>query len=151
MANRLAANIGYTMVKGVYILFARINIGATGAPTLQKWNPSTRTYTAAPTTGAQPYSIGCEGIKSISRVSAGVYNLLLQDTYQRFLVVNGTVSNATGLPTSISIGLWTTGTDVTTLATGIKFTTLSATGVAADPANGDVINLEIVLQNASVI
>ena len=151
MANRLSTQFTNTIIKGVYTVYARINIGATGAPTLQKWNPANRTYTAAPTTGSGPYAIGVEGVKSISRISAGVYTLLLQDTWQRLLAFNGFASNATGLPTTLGFGVWSVGTDVTTLATGIKFSTETATGVAGDPVSGDFINLQIVLQNASVI
>lgn len=151
MANRSFMQWQYSMVKGRVTLFARITIGATGAPTLTKWNPGTGTFTAAPTTGIGPYAIGCEGVKSVSRVSTGVYVLLLQDTYQRLLDLDMTVANATGLPTTPGIGQWTTGTDVRTLATGIKFTTMSSSATAADPASGDVLYLQIDLQNAAVI
>lgn len=150
MANRSFSQYQYSMVKGRVTLFARVTIGATGAPTLTKWNPGTGTFTAAPTTGSGPYAIGCEGVKSITRISTGVYNLLLQDTYQRLLEFDVIFSNATGLPTT-SPGLWTTGTDVRTLATGIKFTTINSSGAAADPASGDVMQIYADLQNAGVI
>jgi hypothetical protein len=155
MANRLTTIQQGALVKGIVTIYARVNIGATGAPTLQKWNPSSRTYTAAPTSGSGPYAIGAEGVKSISRVSAGVYLLTLQDTWQRFVSFRASVSNATGLPTTALIGLWTTGTDVTAAAPAIKFTTLGlAAGpayAATDPVSGDVLNIKIVLQNSSAL
>jgi hypothetical protein len=152
MSNRLAQQFAYTLEKGVYALGCNISIGATGAPTLNKWNPNTRTYSAAATSGSGLYAIGWQGIKSISRVSAGVYLLTLQDTWQRILQFSYSMSNATGLPTTVGVGLWTTGTDVTNKAAPtIKFTCLTATGVAGDPANGDVLGLFILLQNASVV
>jgi len=151
MANRNFANMQYSAVKGVVRLWARVSIGATGAPTLSKWNPATRTYSSAPTTGTGPYARGAEGIKSIARNDVGVYTLTLQDTYQRVLGFKATFSNATGLPTIVAVGLWSAATDVTAATPVIKFTTMSSTATAADPANGDVMQLEIELQNTAVI
>lgn len=159
MANRTAQSFQLSMLKGVFYLQGAVNIGAAGAPTLQKWNPvtvnrSTPIYTAAPTVQSGAFlpnmSLGEQGIKSITRVSAGVYNVLLQDTYQRLLDFRAVFSNVTGLPTTISTGLWAS-TDVTTIGTGIKFTTLSASGVAADPASGDVMLFSLLLQNSTAI
>lgn len=152
MANRNFTQFQFSLVKGVVQLWARVTVAGGGAVTLTKWNPASRSYTAAPTTGTGPYAIGCEGIKSITRNSAGVYSFVLQDTYQRLLNVCCTASNATGLPTTPMIGLWSTATDVTSAtAPTIKLTMLSASATAADPASGDVLNFIFVLQNASVI
>ncbi len=152
MASRAFANQQFSMVKGRVTLWARITIGATGAPTLTKFNPVDATFSAAPTTGSGPYAIGCEGIKSISRSAAGTYVVVLQDRYRRLLSLGLTTANATGAPTAFGLGLWTTGTDVTSSSSPqVKFSTLSSTGTVADPASGDVINLQFELQNASVI
>lgn len=152
MANRNFTNQQYSLVKGRVSLWARVSIGATGAPTLSKWNPATRTYTSAPTTGTGPYAIGCEGIKSIARNDVGVYTITLQNTYQRLLALKATFSNSTGLPTILSVGIWSAATDVTVAsAPVVKFSTLSSTGTAADPASGDIMQLEFELQNSAVI
>lgn len=152
MANRAFANQQFSMVKGRVTLWARITIGATGACTLTKFNPVDATFSSAPTTGTGPYAIGCEGIKSISRSAAGTYVLVLQDRYRRLLDMGLTVANSTGAPTAFGLGLWTTGTDVTsTTSPQVKFSTLSSTGTVADPAASDVLNIRLELQNASVI
>ena len=152
MANRAFANQQFTLVKGRVTLWARITIGATGAPTLTKFNPVDATFSSAPTTGTGPYAIGCEGIKSITRNATGTYTVVLQDRYRRLLSLGLTVANATGAPTAFGLGLWTTGTDVTSAsAPAVKFSTLSSTGTVADPASGDVVNLTFELQSAGVI
>ncbi len=152
MANRAFANQAFTSIKGRVTLWARVTIGATGAPTLTKFNPVDATFSSAPTTGSGPYAIGAEAIKSISRSATGTYVVVLQDRYRRLLSLGLTVANATGAPTAFGCGLWTTGTDVTSATSPqVKFSTLSSTGTVADPASGDVLNLCFELQNSSVI
>lgn len=155
MANRNFVPFLTTPIKGLVALHARVTIGATGAPTLTKFTPPSGAvagaFESAPTTGPQPYSIGTEGVKSISRVSAGVYLVTLQDTYVRFLGAFGWAANATGLPTTVNFGGWTT-TDVTSLtAPTIKFTTQTATATAGDPASGDVLDLWFLLSSSTAL
>jgi hypothetical protein len=161
MANRQFQQYQMTSLKGVVYLGATVNIGATGAPTLQKWTPvgisnATGAYSAAPTSGASGLnnnaSIGEQGVKSISRVSTGVYLLTLQDSYARLLDFHCFFSNATGLPTVVYSGVWSVGTNVTTSTGGtIKFTTMSSSATAADPASGDVMGVLMLLQSSTAI
>ena len=150
MANRTFQTNLNSLVKGLTKLFAVVDIGATGACTLRAWNPKTRAYADAPTaTGSNRYQTGEEGIHSISRTSAGLYNLLLHDTYNRLLGVQYTIFNATGLPDPVTLGVLDS-TDVATLATGINVQFSSATGSnAVDPANSDTIIFEFTLANSS--
>lgn len=103
-------------------LFAKITIGGTGAPTL--------------TTGY--------GITSISRTSAGLYVLTLDDTYAslKFFDVIHIHSSVEDLKFQIS---------AETVATNktITFFTL-AIGTATDPASGDVLLVKIDVKRSSL-
>ncbi len=150
MANRDFQQNTNSLVKGLTKLFAVVDIAGAGACTLRAWNPKTRAYSDAPTTtGSNRYQTGEEGVYSISRTSAGLYNILLQDTYNRLLKAEATIFNATGLPVPVVMGVLDS-TDVATLATGINVQFSSATGSnAADPADGDTVIFEFTLQNGS--
>ena len=155
MAARSFTDYQYSLVKGLVGLGANITFGSSGAPTLRQWRqPYTGgagAYSNAPTAaGPTRYQTGEQGIYNITRVSTGVYTLLLQDPYSRLLDFHGVFSNSTGLPTIMQIGLWNS-SDVTTVGTGIKFTCMSASATAADPASGDVLGLFILLQNSGAI
>lgn len=143
MANRQFQQYSYQLEKGLVRLYARVSIGATGAPTLV----TTTTNSGNPS----------NGIASISRSSAGKYVITFGnvgstqtnlDTYQRLVwcqanIINSTIS--TVVSTQISAEAVTTVTAPT-----ITIQCLAAAGTAVDPNNGDILLVEIVLKNATV-
>lgn len=142
MANRQFQQFSYRLEKGVVVLYARINIGATGAPTL-----------VTTSTSGNPSN----GIASVSRSSAGKYVITFGatgstqtnlDTYQRLLfaqanVINSTIS--TVVSTQVSVEAVSTAS-----APAITIQCLAAAGTEVDPNNGDVLLVKIELKNATV-
>ena len=153
MANRQLQQFTGTLLKRVVKLYVTVKYTSSGnVVALQKWNYQTKALAAAPTaTGISPYQTGEAGIKSVARTGTGAWTVVLQDSYQRLLGVNflGTVA-ASGVSTIVAMGTNTTGTDVTSnTAPTIKLVLSSATATAADPADGDYINFELILADAS--
>lgn len=147
MANRWFNQFNYTVDKGVVNLFGVVNIGATGAPTLQQWKPSVGgggTYAAAVTGGFR-------GVKSITRTTTGVYVVTFQDTFQRVMSYGIVFQAPTSTtPAAPIVTLQTTGTNVGSLTSPqVTFNCQSATGSLADPASGEIMLLNFVLQNST--
>lgn len=110
MANRSYQDMRYTLAKREITLYAAV--GITGATTiaLQTWKYPTlgagtnaRTYQPAPLANALPsgpgpwplqYGAGAEGVRSVTRVGAGLWTFQLQDNYQRLVMVNAAVQTS---------------------------------------------------------
>lgn len=151
MANRTFQQFQNSIEKELVHLVARVSVAGGGAVTLQKWNPSSGTYTSAPTTGVGPYSVGSQGIKTVARTGTGAWTIVLQDSYMRLLDVWFTSTATSGTLTVIGLGVDAT-TDVrSNTAPTIKVLFNSATATAADPASGDKIDLHFVLQNSGSV
>lgn len=105
-------------------IFAKVTIGASGAPTL--------------TTGI--------GVSSISRTSAGLYVLTLQDYYYNLKSFSGSVVSSSA--EDLKFQVKTDG--ISSSSKTVTFFTL-AVGTATDPANGDVLLLKLELKNSSAI
>lgn len=127
MANRRYYQFQYSLEPSVVHLFARVTIGATGAPTLD--------------------SVKSRGIASISRTSAGLYKITLSDTYNRLLQVSKTNVNATA---PASPAMYVTSETVSNVATPVINLQMNAAGTATDPGNGEEIRFHIVLKNSNV-
>lgn len=128
---------------GRVTLHAHIAFGATGAPTLQQWNPVTRAYSTAP-------SSGWRGVLSVTRTGAGLYTIALTAAYQRLLALVPTFSIAGGTTAIVAVANNTTLTLVTSnTAPVVAIACLSSTATAADPDNGSSLDLEIILQNTT--
>jgi hypothetical protein len=125
MAHRTFFQFRYSLEPNVVDLFAEISIGSSGAPTLVRG----------------------KGIKSITRNSAGDYTLALQENFAGLLQVSSSLQNATGIP-SVVMGIKANNVSSSS-APGIEFV-CSASGLAADPASGDVIRLQLSLRNSSL-
>ena len=142
MANKQFQQYSYQMEKGLVRLYARVNIGATGAPTL-----------VATSSSGNPSN----GIATVTRSSAGKYVFTFGstsstqtnlDTYQRILMVSANVLNSTistVVSTQISVEAVTTAS-----APAVTVQCLAAAGSAVDPNSGDVLLVEFVLKNATV-
>ena len=155
MADRQFQQINYSLEKSLVRLYCAVSVGAAGAVTLQKppslSNSGVGSYTAAATGGVPLHSNGWQGVSTITRISTGVYTFTLQDAYQRLLGVKVIAQNATGLPTAFSVGLWNSTNVTSNTAPIIKLTMLSATATAADPASGDTLYFEFILQNSTAV
>lgn len=167
MANRTFVPDSYTLIKRRVELYAAVACtgeSGTAAISLRTWNypvfgagPDARTYTAAPTTAAgagypTQYRLGAEGIKSVARTGTGAWTLTLQDAYQRCLGVSFTTEDSAGVSTVVSVAKFpdTTGSLMATNdGSVIKLVFSSSTGTAADPADGDLILLTIILADAT--
>lgn len=167
MANRTFIDKQYTLLKGQVDLYCAVSVGAAGAVTLLKWNypqlgqvsAPARTYTAASATGggfsfATRYAQGAEGVFSVARTGAGLWTVTLSDSYQRMVRLYGYATLAGGLSNIVNFAENSTISNMNSVsATGgqpfsvIGVALLSATGVAADPTSGTVINLAFTLQN----
>lgn len=143
MANRLFTQFTQRLEKGVVTVHAHVAIGATGAPTLQAWNPNTRTYSTAG-------SAGFAGVKSITRTGAGLYSIVLQDSYQRLLGCEAyfTVAGGTSNVTDVAGNATLTNVNSNSAPT-VAICTMSSTATAADPDNGCQMDLEILLHNSA--
>ncbi len=123
--NRQLFQFRYSFEREVVEYFAKVTIGATGAPTL---------------------TIG-KGITSISRTSAGLYVITLQDTSAKLLevsqsIISGASAAAAPMFNVVSEAVATTGL-ITVQYRAIDNST------ATDPASGEVLLLRISVRNAS--
>jgi len=123
MANR-NFNRKQALEKEVKEIYAKVAIGASGAPTL---NAS--------------QSIG---VASVSRTSAGLYVLTLQDAYMRLMDAHICVvtPSAEDIVSNVSA-------EAVATAKTVTFRTTAA-GVATDPASGDTLLISLQLKNSSI-
>lgn len=132
MANRFFNNMFYSLEKAPVVLFAKVAIGATGAPTLSAANS--------------------KGVASISRTSAGLYVITLQDAYVRLLNCHAVRTLASGLPAAPAFNV-VSNTVSSTKTITVQFGGATASGdttlVATDPSNGSTLDFVIWLSNSS--
>lgn len=121
MANR-NFNRKQALEKEVKDLYALISIGASGAPTL--------------TSGT--------GIASITRTSAGLYQLTLQDKYNSLKFFEGTIIKSTAEDINVTVKA----EDVDGAKTIDFFTLTGAT--ETDPSSGSKLYIKIEVKNTSV-
>ncbi len=123
MANRNFHRV-QSLTREVKSLYAYVSIGATGAPTLSTDNSV--------------------GVTSISRDSAGVYIVTLDDKYNRLVHFNVMMLEATAEDLTFQVE----SEDVDGAKT-IQFQ-CKAAAVETDPSNGSVLLIKIDLKNTSV-
>lgn len=124
MANRNFQSVRHSLEKRVVDIFAHITIGGTGAPTLD--------------------TTASKGVASISRTSAGLYVLTLEDRYVRLLMFQSLVKLvSTSIPASpfLQLSAETVATNKTITFQYADVSTPSAT----DPASGEELYLQITL------
>lgn len=109
-------------------LYASISIGASGAPTIVSG------------TGM--------GISSVTRTSAGHYSIALSHAYQGLLGVRHVINSGGSAPASPSLYVQTNSVKVSTAP--LVAVVFNAAGTPTDPASGEIIMLEVVLQKSSV-
>ena len=126
MANRSFNQFAFSLEKAKVFLYMQVSFGASGAPTLNASNS--------------------KGIASISRVSAGKYNIILQDAYVRLMMAKHVFINATA-PASPS--MYVTSSSVSSVSSPQLQVVFNAAGVSTDPGNGEVVLIEIELSNST--
>lgn len=127
MANRYMNQFVYTFEQKPCVMFAKVTIGATGAPTL--------------------VTASSKGIKSITRNSTGDYTLLLSDTYNSLLHFKHIINSGSSAPTAPGMYIKSDAVSSATVP-GVEFV-MNAAGTPTDPASGEILYLEIVLRNSS--
>jgi hypothetical protein len=128
MANRQFTQFRYSLEKKIVDLFADVTFGSSGAPTLVKAKS--------------------KGVKSITRTSAGLYVITLQDSYKRLLMMKAIFINATAPASPAAFIVSTTVGSVNPPAITVTF---NSAGVATDPASGEEVLLQIVLSDSDAI
>lgn len=127
MANKTAFQFRYSYEREVTDIFLKVNIGASGAPTIASGN--------------------AKGVVSMSRTSAGLYVITLQQPYNRLLdlssqSISGSSAQAAPMCTIVSETVATT-----------KLVTLQYRAIdnstATDPASGEVLLIKISVRNSS--
>ena len=147
MANRTFIDYSLSLHKRRVTLYFTVNFGAAGAPTLQVWDPVARSFSAAT---AQ----GWKGIKSLTRVSAGLYDVNLQDAYNQVLNADMVPVLAAGsFPAATELQLVTPNLNVNSAtAPKIRIQLNNPAGNAAtDPASGEQVQFYFDLSDSTAI
>lgn len=127
MSRKMGFQFRYSYERDIYDVLLKVNIGASGAPTIASGN--------------------AKGVTSISRTSAGLYVITLDNTYNRLLdcssqSISGSSAQAAPLMTIVSETVATT-----------KLVTLQYRAIdnstATDPASGEVLLIKISVRNSS--
>jgi hypothetical protein len=130
MANRLYNQFRLQLEKAVVDLFGHVTIGAAGAPTL--------------VTGGTGGS--SKGIASISRLSAGRYSIVLQDTYYGLLMFQAMLIS-TAAPAAPEVRIVSEA--VSNSASKAIIIQFAVGGVATDPASGEAFRFVAQLKQSS--
>lgn len=127
MANKTAYQFRYSYERDITDIYLKVNIGASGAPTIASGN--------------------AKGVTSISRTSAGLYVITLMQPYNRLLdcssqSISGSSAQAAPMMTIVSETVAST-----------KLVTLQYRAIdnstATDPASGEVLLIHITVRNSS--
>lgn len=128
MANfRGRSQFSYSYAAKRVVLTAKISIGASGAPTIVSG------------TG--------QGIASIARTSAGKYTVTLSSPYNALLMIRHVINSGSSAPAAP--GLYIAADNSASTTPTIQIVTNSA-GTATDPASGEIISLQIELNDSSL-
>jgi hypothetical protein len=131
MAARRFEQFQLSLEKKVVSLWGKVAIGSTGAPTIN---------------AAQS-----QGIKSITRNSAGNYTVTLQNTYQRILFFDVAIVLASGAPVTSSGSQFILRSDSTnTEPPTFVIENVNNAGTAAELVSGTTVLFLVQLKNSSV-
>ncbi len=126
MANSMGFQFRYSYERDLWQIYAKITIGAAGAPTLTQ----------------------AKGISSITRVSAGLYDVVLKDNFYMFMKADQSQLFASALAAPNMSIVSEQVSNVTTPKIRVQFTAPNFTS-ATDPDDGSVVLLHICCRNAS--
>jgi len=168
MANTTFFQNRYSKIKALVDLYPVVAVGGSGAVTLKKRNYSSVGTTTSPTyslgnaaTSGVGYAVGDgQGVRSVTRNSAGNWTFVLSDPYAYLVSVEvALISNTSGAVTSplCPVAIDTDGTNVATnTALGncgtIQVLLMASDGsTATDPASGDTLTFHFVLGLSSAL
>lgn len=140
MANRSYVRNQMSLVRNPVSLYAKVSIGAVGAPTLQ----------------ILPAPNKCMGIYSMVRTGAGAYTVNLGlsstsvDTYQYLLSAHAITLDGTN-PSTWACMQVVQDNSATISVPNLHIEFLDFAGAPVDPASGSVILLKLELSNSSVM
>lgn len=126
MANRWFTQFRYSLEKAPVDLWAKVTFGAAGAPTLSVPNS--------------------KGIASIARSAEGTFLITLQDNYYKLLNVHGAFEAGAAGPAAPVISV------LDNAVTDAELTILTQNGgTDTDPADGEILYLQIALSNSGAL
>lgn len=123
MASRLF-QFRYSYERDLCDIYAKISIGAAGAPTL----------------------VNSKGIVSMTRNSAGNYTIVLKDQFYLFMSAGASFLNATA---PAAPGMYVVSEQVNSTTSPSLIVQFNAAGSATDPGSGELMLLHIVCRSAS--
>jgi hypothetical protein len=127
MANR-NFNRKQALDKEIKEIYAKVSVGASGAPTMD----ASRSV----------------GVASVARNSAGRYTITLQDAYMHLHQLSHSLQFAAGAPASAQMVIRSEAVDT---AKTIVVEFLDASGAAVDVDSGTILRFKFDLKNSSVI
>lgn len=125
MANRRYQQFSWSNATMPVTVYAQVNIGAAGAPTL---------------------ITGKADILSVVRNSAGDYTFTFRSTFQQLLHVEHVINSGSAAPTSPEMYIKS---NLTSSAKTMEVV-FNAAGTATDPASGEILYLAFVFNNSSL-
>lgn len=148
----------FSLVRKKVTLYAVCDIGASGAVTLEQWTPpvnsSAGSYASASTSPANAYSpTGTQGVASVTKEStAGQYTFVFQGSFARVLKADFTPLVATtGVSAAAKLGVVGTSPSVSSAPGTITIQLVDYAGIAVNPASGERIIFEFVLDDSSAV
>lgn len=129
MANRWLQQFSYTLEKQTCNLYAKVEIGADGAPTLVTDNQS-------------------KGFASISRSAEGKYDVTLQDSWYKFLACHVVFDAGETGPQAPTVSIYD---NLVTANPGTFSLLCQNGGVDTDPADGEIMYIHLVVGNSSAL
>lgn len=123
--NRLYNQFFLSLERGKAVLFGKVAIGATGAPTIN--------------------AVKSKGIASVSRTSAGLYVVTLNDKYVDMFSFRASFVGATdpGVAYSYTVSQFVGTTKIITIQCK------DISGAAVDPVSGSEMQLEVILKTST--
>jgi hypothetical protein len=128
MANRYMNQFYLSLEQSKCTLYAKVAIGATGAPTLN--------------------AAASKGVLSITRNDPGKYTLVFNDVWTKFYWMDAKVLLASGTPAVNDVAIVSEAV-ATVASKNIVVQFLDDTGAAADPDSGAVLYFKFELSNSN--
>lgn len=135
MSNRYMNQFPLTFEKQVKTVFARVAIGASGAPTLS--------------------AADSKGVLSVTRNSAGLYTIVFGassqalDTYKKLLSVHAVFNSGSSAPASPELNI--AANNIATAGTASIQVGFRSGGTLTDPANGEILYMTFMFGDSGAV
>lgn len=137
MANRWGNQFTHSLIKDVWVIYAKVTFGSTGAPTLVQGNPA-----------ASP------GVVSVTRNAQGQFTFVfgtqtgMLDVWPRFLFAGVFFNAGSSAPAAGTMGAITNST-ATAGTCSMKVRLVDYAGADVDPASGEIGYFKFVFSNST--